>query len=257
MLKRILLRTMTEKDHKDWRGCICEAIDDSKEKPERPSKTSKADTKVAQLKKNEQGSENKTSESVPHDKSMSKIEEEDEEEDEGSSDDSDTSADANGDLSSESNQQDDLCSSLAALGRKLLPDITVVRPLDPVQDNEVYNAASKHFHDNWIKPNATDIRIESILAVVSNQMSSYDSYKAKLAERGLAQERLLYHGTDSCQGHYHYEKCTKAQASVNGTNMTQEEQLCYKMNCATCGILAKGFDITKSGQGSIARGQNR
>lgn len=32
------------------------------------------------------------------------------------------------------------------------------------------------------------------------------------------------------------------------------QQLCYKADCATCGILAFGFDLSKSGQGSRDRG---
>lgn len=34
-------------------------------------------------------------------------------------------------------------------------------------------------------------------------------------------------------------------------------QLCYKNDCVTCGILAHGFNLSKSVEGSLMRGQGR
>lgn len=83
--------------------------------------------------------------------------------------------------------------------------ITRVRRLDPRRDRDKFKSAEDHFLAMWTKKNAAEVKVESVLEVLSNQQSKFDAYKAAIASRqpGCA-ERVLYHGTNSCQGQYHY-----------------------------------------------------
>ncbi|KAF9327296.1 hypothetical protein BG006_009360 [Podila minutissima] len=155
-------------------------------------------------------------------------------------------------------QEDDaLCSILSGLSTHPKTEaeahVTHVRRLDPHRDQVTFKRAVDHFHANWTKNNATQVTVESVLEVTSNQHAKFEAYKATIASRkpGYEAERTLYHGTYSCQGKYHYD------LQDGATNHKVLQQLCYKNDCATCGILAHGFDLSRSGQGSLVRGQDR
>ncbi|KAF9319252.1 hypothetical protein BG003_009581 [Podila horticola] len=153
-------------------------------------------------------------------------------------------------------EEDGLCLTLSSLSNhpkteaEAQAHVTRVRRLDPHRDQVKYMSAVDHFHANWIKNNATHVTVESVLEVISNQQAKFEAYKAAIASRQLGHvaERVLYHGTNSCQGRYHYT----LQDGFGNNDVLQ--QLCYKADCATCGILAFGFDLSKSGQGSRDRG---
>ncbi|KAF8987056.1 hypothetical protein BGZ52_006486 [Haplosporangium bisporale] len=140
-------------------------------------------------------------------------------------------------------------SSLSVSDSEATPHITRVCRLDPCRDRDKYKSAEDHFMAMWTKDNATEVKVESVLEVFSNQQTKFDAYKAAIASRqpGCA-EQVLYHGTNSCQGQYHYNL---QDGCINNDVL---QQLCYKTDCATCGILAYGFDLTRSGQGSRDRG---
>ncbi|KAG0083484.1 hypothetical protein BGZ93_001778, partial [Podila epicladia] len=156
-------------------------------------------------------------------------------------------------------QEDDgLCPIFSGLSThaktKVEAHVTHVRRLDPHRDRDTFKSAVDHFHANWTKNNAAQVTVESVLEVTSNQQAKFEAYKAIITSHkpGYADERILYHGTYSCQGKYHYDL---QDGAANHDKVLQ--QLCYKNDCATCGILAHGFDLSKSGQGSLVRGQGR
>ncbi|KAG0032503.1 hypothetical protein BGZ81_010770 [Podila clonocystis] len=155
-------------------------------------------------------------------------------------------------------EEDGLCSALFGLSThpetEAEAHVTRVYRLDPHRDKVKYQSTVNHFHANWTKDNATQVTVETVLEVTSNQQARFDAYKAAIADRkpGYDSERTLYHGTYSCLGKYHYD------LQDDAANHAKElQQLCYKNDCATCGILAHGFDLSKSGQGSLVRGQSR
>jgi hypothetical protein len=108
-------------------------------------------------------------------------------------------------------EEDDLCSTLSGLSThpetEAEAHVTRVRRLDPHRDQIKYKSAVNHFHANWTKNNATQVTVESVLEVTSNQQAKFEAYKAAIVNRkpGYEAERILYHGTYSCQGKYHYD----------------------------------------------------
>ncbi|KAG0028237.1 hypothetical protein BGZ82_008535 [Podila clonocystis] len=162
--------------------------------------------------------------------------------------------------------EESLCSSLSSLSTQseaIPAHITRVRRLDPYRDRDKFQSTVDHFLAMWVKDNATAVTVESVLEVCSNQQAKFKAYKTAIAISRHPEcyaERVLYHGTNSstlstvtavalsCQGRHHYA----LQGSYGNNDVLQ--QLCYKTDCATCGILAYGFDLSRTGQGSRDRG---
>lgn len=97
-------------------------------------------------------------------------------------------------------------------------DRTLIWQLDPELDQEQYREVEKYFLEQWTKKNATNVQVESILEVRSRVRDQFVAYRMELEERkGYEKETMLFHGTNSCQGRYHYTLQDGSQTEVRVT----------------------------------------
>ncbi|GJJ74429.1 hypothetical protein EMPS_06787 [Entomortierella parvispora] len=123
--------------------------------------------------------------------------------------------------------------------------------------DERYQHVSASFLQSWTKPNATDIRIEAIWKVLPNRLlrRRHEAYRQSIStalDPLVLNEKTLFHGTHSCLA----QRIFNQRMNVVH-DLTLDELFCQQDTCATCGIASAGFDISRSGEGSIQRGLGR
>ncbi|CAG8516199.1 2679_t:CDS:10 [Diversispora eburnea] len=114
---------------------------------------------------------------------------------------------------------------------------------------QLFKEIEKKFFNDWVKPNADDLRIEAIYNIYLNPtiVENYKAYRLQVELRGNfkgqglpeGNEKILYHGTDHiCQ---------------IISDKTHQNNLCKTDRCGGCGILMNGFDISKVGHNNQRR----
>ncbi|RHZ61647.1 hypothetical protein Glove_346g137 [Diversispora epigaea] len=118
---------------------------------------------------------------------------------------------------------------------------------------QLFKEIEKRFLNDWVKPNANDVRIEAIFNIYLNPtiVENYKAYrlqvelKGNFKGKGLSEgnEKILYHGTDHiCQ---------------IISDKSHQNNLCKTDECCGCGILMNGFEISKVGHNKQGRSFQR
>ncbi|KAG0050373.1 hypothetical protein BGZ83_004838 [Gryganskiella cystojenkinii] len=108
--------------------------------------------------------------------------------------------------------------------KSLSENYSLVCQLDASDDR--YQELLEEFFAKWSKPNTTGLMVEAILKVMPSRVQK---------DRYLTYKRLVSSSLDPA--------------------VLNEKLVCRQGSCATCGIIATGFDVTRSGNGSLERGQ--